>query len=155
MGKVKLDKRLLEKFKSYNDLELKELLECNITQLVRYQKAFKIACEIIKKHGVTGYFSEDKWYEIYKLKQVAMLRNIKIDINLEDIICSKEDVIEVLNDFASEERLDVDENGIYIEPDAEIDAITVKYSKIIRWVQENDIISLSKDNKNILKRRLK
>lgn len=154
MTKVKLDKRLLVRFEHYSDEELREYLNNSIMQLIKYQKAFKIACEIIKMHGITSYFSEDKWYEIYKLKQVAMLRNMEININSEDIICSKEDVIEILNDLASEERLNVDD-GIYDDPDAEIDAITIRYSRIISWVQENDISPLTEINKCVLARRLK
>jgi len=155
MGKVKLDKRLLPKFEAYSDYELKEYIEYNIIKLLKYKKAFELACEIVKLHGITRNFYENKWYQIYKLEQLAMLRNIKIDINYQDIVCSKEDVFEVLNDFESEERLDIDEYGIYDDPDAEIVAVMIKYSKIVRWVRENEIIPPTEDNKNILKRRLK
>jgi len=51
--------------------------------------------------------------------------------------------------------LDIDEYGIYDDPDAEIVAVMIKYSKIVRWVRENEIIPPTEDNKNILKRRLK
>lgn len=152
MTKVKLDKRLLGQFECYSDLELKEYINTTIVKLTMYQKASDVACEIIKMHGFTYCFNDDKWYEIYKLRQLAVLRNIKIDVNLEEIMCSKEDVIEVLNDFASNERLYVDEHCVD-NPDKEIEVINIKYSKIIRWVMENDIIPPT-DGKT-LKKRLK
>ena len=123
-----------------------------IVKLTKYQKASDAACEIIKMHGFTYCFSDNKWYEIYKLRQLAVLKNIEIDVNLDEIMCSKEDIIEVLNDFASNERLYVDEYCVD-NPDKEIEVINIKYSKIIWWVMENEIIPPT-DGKT-LKKRLK
>lgn len=155
---MKTNDAILNQYVFLPNVELSLFIDCKLMEFYTYKKAAEIAEQVLIQNGYPGvinFYFGDKETEIQKLLCLAKLRSVSVNVTMDNVSVTIDDVVRVIKDAYRKTLASI--NDVNYDPYSEMGISKCSKESVIADLNKDvsRIIDSLKTNDIVLQRNMK